>query len=170
MVAFLAVVVLISYHFLNSFEKEVPAVKNNTKTIEITSDNLKNGVWDTIITKTSYGQNLSPALKFDKVDNAGCYAVYMIDPDGHNWLHWKYISYSNEIGLGFDKVSYVGPYPPSGTHNYNVKVYALKTVPAELPGTLDMSGADEESIKKTLANYVILAEGSISGTYTSGTK
>lgn len=171
MVLLMAVVAIVSDVFVNSYSKK--EVKVEVPEIKISSQNLNNGVWDTIITNTIYGQNFSPALSFDEVDGAKCYAIYMIDPDGGNWLHWRTIVNENALALGADRVNYVGPYPPSGTHTYTVYVFALKNNAdiSALPGVLDASGADIEKIKKGLEeNCGIITSGTLSGTYTSGTK
>jgi len=57
--------------------------------MKVTSESLKNGVWNEKITNTYAGENVSPELSWNKVDGAAEYAIYMIDPDGHNWLHWR---------------------------------------------------------------------------------
>ncbi|GEM_PF-2906737 len=169
MAVIMIVVAIISDVFVNSYKKEDVKVSD----ITISSENLHNGIWDTIITNTVYGLNYSPAITFDKVDGASCYAIYMIDPDGNNWLHWKTVVTDTSLALGADKANYVGPYPPSGTHTYNVYVYALKNSAdaASLPGSLDLPQADEKKIRKELdKQYGIISSGEISGTYTSGTK
>lgn len=171
MALIMVVVAIVSDVFVSGYSKKEEKVE--VSPITISSQNLKNGVWDTIITNTIYGQNFSPALTFDKVDGAKCYAIYMIDPDGNDWLHWKTVVTDTDLALGADRVNYVGPYPPSGTHTYNVYVYALKenVDAASLPGDLDLPKADEEKIRKSLdKDYGIISSGEISGTYTSGTK
>lgn len=171
MALIMIIVAIISDVFVNSYSKKEEEVK--VSAINISSQNLNNGVWDTIITNTIYGQNFSPELSFDRVDGAKCYAIYMIDPDGSNWLHWRTIVNENALALGADRVNYVGPYPPSGTHTYTVYVFALKNNAdiSALPGVLDAPGADADAIKKELEkNAGIISSGSISGTYTSGTK
>ena len=48
-------------------------------TFELSSEDLHDGVWDPDISNTSKGSNRSPQLKWEAVDGAGCYAVFMID-------------------------------------------------------------------------------------------
>ena len=55
--------------------------------LTVTSENLQNGVWDDSIANTERGKNLSPQLSWEKAENAQAYVVYMIDPDGNNWIH-----------------------------------------------------------------------------------
>ena len=47
--------------------------------IEVTSDDIDDGIWDVIITNTSYGENRSPELTWEAVDGASYYEVIMID-------------------------------------------------------------------------------------------
>jgi Raf kinase inhibitor-like YbhB/YbcL family protein len=70
------------------------------------------------------------------------YAIYMYDPDGGNWTHWLAANYKSKTFAAnaskakkknmvqgkndFGTTGYGGPTPPSGTHKYVIKVYALK--------------------------------------------
>ncbi len=105
-----------------SSEKTVATTKMDGQNLTVTSENLNNGKWDEIISNTRLGENLSPQLSWSSVNGAGCYAVIMIDPDGNNWLHWIETDITdNELPQGFSSEDkYVGPYPPSGTHRYQV--------------------------------------------------
>ena len=142
----------------------------NEQNITITSADLKDGTWDEAITNTAYGENLSPQLSWNAIDEAGCYAIIMIDPDGNNWLHWMETDVkSNEIPRGYSsKAKYVGPYPPSGTHHYKVCVYALKE-PGNAPSAnFDRGGNDISTIEKELTQGGnCLGYGMIEGTYTA---
>lgn len=155
-------------------EEASDAAKEETMTI--TSDNLHNGVWDTEITNTAKGKNLSPELTWSPVDGASEYVVYMVDPDGHNWIHWILTGLTKthiEEGEDLQDNQYVGPYPPSGTHRYIVTVYALAAKPDSYPGNFDAANKDPGIIAKGLdlaggKNGNILASGSLEGTYTHG--
>lgn len=152
--------------------------KGDISEMKVTSDSLSNGVWDEKITNTSYGRNVSPELTWSAVDGASEYAVYMVDPDGHNWLHWRVTGFKGthlDEGEMPDGSEYVGPYPPSGTHRYIVTVYALKAKPDSIPGNFDSSNSSADSIGKALdisggKSGNILAEGKLEGTYTSRRK
>jgi phosphatidylethanolamine-binding protein (PEBP) family uncharacterized protein len=141
----------------------------------VTSENLHNGVWDDVITNTSAGENLSPELTWSAVDGAEEYAIYMIDPDGHNWLHWRVTGFTGthlDEGETPDGSEYVGPYPPSGTHRYIVTVYALKAEPDSIPGNFDSSNSGTSKIEKALdtaggTTGNIIAKGTLEGTYTA---
>lgn len=142
--------------------------------LNLSSDDLSDGVWNSVIASNGSGQNLSPELSFDAVEGAEEYAVVMIDPDGNNWLHWIASGIKRtHLSQGENPGSYQGPYPPSGTHTYEVTVYALKAAPDGLPGTFDAAGNSPEDLLAGmdtaggLRGNVIVSE-TISGTYTAG--
>ncbi len=139
---------------------------------EVSSSDLHDGVWDTVITNTKYGENVSPALSWDPVDGAECYVIYMIDTSARNWMHWKMENVTEtELLRGRASDSeYVGPYPPSGTHDYEIYVYALKEPVSDIGGDFDKAnpGFDDviRNLDKSCGN--IIACGHIKGTYTHG--
>ena len=101
----------------------------------VTSENLQSGVWDDSIANTERGKNLSPQLSWEKAETAQAYVIYMIDPDGNNWIHLISGTLTKEevaqgeitsISGGTSETGYIGPYPPDGTHSYEVYVFALK--------------------------------------------
>lgn len=155
---------------------------SETEVIEIgvTSESLTpDGKWLTVINNTTAspkGSNLSPQLNWDKVDGAACYAIYMVDNSAIYWIHWiaKNVTV-NELSLGeeLDNSRYIGPYPPSGTHEYEVIVYALKQSPENYPGAFDNNLVPIKTIEKQLdtVNEIpgnIIGKGSITGTVTVG--
>ncbi|MFX1378247.1 MAG: YbhB/YbcL family Raf kinase inhibitor-like protein [Promethearchaeota archaeon] len=88
------------------------------------------------------GANKSPHLKWEKSPpNTKSFAISCNDPDATagDWIHWLVVNipkHINEIPQGgpipgdplqtdFGKTGYSGPAPPSGTHKYIFKVYAL---------------------------------------------
>jgi Raf kinase inhibitor-like YbhB/YbcL family protein len=97
------------------------------------------------------GENVSPELEFTGIpENAKSLALIMDDPDAPNgdfvhWVMWN-IPVTNTIaenaqpgmqGLnGRKENKYTGPCPPSGTHHYHFKIYALDTE-LNLPSTTD---------------------------------
>jgi phosphatidylethanolamine-binding protein (PEBP) family uncharacterized protein len=107
--------------------------KTNAK-MKVTSDDLKNGVWDNSITNTSKGQNMSPHLSFDKVEGASYYVIYMVDESANNWVHWYAEVSDTTLNHGANSGDYIGPYPPmgSGDHTYTVYVYALSDKPGRV--------------------------------------
>lgn len=92
---------------------------------------------------TCDGVNVSPSMEWSEApSNTNCFAVYVFDPDAPsgNWIHWivvnipenvKRVSKNSKIEGGeevindFGKESYGGPCPPTGTHRYVFRVYAL---------------------------------------------
>ena len=110
--------------------------------MRIWSNSFKNE--DMIPSKyTRDGENISPPLMWDDVpDETKSFALISDDPDapGGNWVHWLVCDIepcAREIAEGsvpegakqvrndFGKLDYGGPSPPSGTHRYFFKLYAL---------------------------------------------
>ena len=160
-------------------------------TLNVTSDNLNNGKWDSLITNTAGGDNLSPQITFDEVPGASYYVIYMVDESANNWVHW-YASGVTDTSLetganrsheGDAGFRYIGPYPPagSGVHTYTVYVYALSGDPGiTFEGGI---GFDKPSLSGDLFYYDslnvtdssenpyrygnVIAYGYLSGTYSS---
>ncbi|MGA9995309.1 MAG: YbhB/YbcL family Raf kinase inhibitor-like protein [Pyrinomonadaceae bacterium] len=130
---------------------------------------------------TCDGANVSPALAWTGVpEKAVTLALIVDDPDApaKTWVHWVVFNLSatakglpenvpaqeNVAGGGrqgtsdFKKVGYGGPCPPSGTHRYFFKLYALDTSVA------DESKTTKEQLLKEMEGHV-LAEGQLMGTY-----
>jgi len=130
---------------------------------------------------TCDGQDISPPLNFDGVPKeAKSLVVISDDPDAPmgTWVHWVLYNLPPDIkGIeekipaderlqngaahgvtDFGRFGYGGPCPPSGTHRYFFKVYALNT-------TLELSGkVTKEDITKAMEEH-ILAEGLLIGKY-----
>lgn len=99
---------------------------------------------------TCDGKNLSPPLHFEEISsNAQSLVLIVDDPDAPrgDWVHWLLWNISpdttdipeNSVPPGsikgttdFGSTSYGGPCPPSGTHRYFFKLYALDQT-LELP-------------------------------------
>lgn len=122
---------------------------------------------------TCDGANVNPPLDIQNIpENAKCLALIVDDPDAPagTWVHWVVwnIPVTQRIGENeapgteglndFKKHTYGGPCPPSGTHRYFFKVYALD-VPLGLPG--DTRKADLEKAM----NGHILGYGELMGQY-----
>lgn len=122
------------------------------------------------------GENLSPALNFEPVEGASCYAIYMIDKTAHNWLHWRVTvmeAKSLEEGTFKDVKEYIGPYPPKGKdHSYQIEVYALKELPSQTIGKMDASNSYVKMVKAldetNGSTGNILGYGTIMGYYRQG--
>ncbi|MAE42683.1 YbhB/YbcL family Raf kinase inhibitor-like protein [Candidatus Woesearchaeota archaeon] len=115
---------------------------------------------------TCDGSNINPELNIEDVpENAKSLALIMDDPDAPmgTWIHWvvwniptetKTIAKGNEPEgvqgtTSFGDKGYGGPCPPSGTHRYFFKLYALDT-------TLDLpEGSKKEDLLKAMEGYII---------------
>ena len=146
---------------------------NKLSTFELTSDDLHDGIWDTVITKTANGENRSPQLSWNPVDGASCYAIFMVDTSATNWLHWKSVTESETVlPAGWaPSGEYVGPYPPSGTHDYEVYVFALREQPERIKGSFDSTNPKLFEFAKDMDGENednIISYGHLTGTYTHG--
>ena len=65
--------------------------------IDVTSQAMHDDIWDTKISKTLDGQNISPELTWEKVDGASRYVVIMLDS---GWLHMDYITTNTSMTEG----------------------------------------------------------------------
>jgi len=124
---------------------------------------------------TCDGQNISPPLQFKNIPkNTKSLVLIVDDPDApkgtfNHWIAWNISPKKHQIaegekgkiseGLnGLDKKGYFGPCPPSGTHRYNFKLYALDS-------DLDIS---EKSKKKELVVAIknhIIQSATLTGKY-----
>lgn len=102
---------------------------------------------------TCDGANISPPLEFAGVPaDARSLALIVDDPDAPmgTWTHWVVFNIPPTVqgtrsGIAppgvegttsFGKTQYGGPCPPSGTHHYYFKLYALDAV-INLPASAD---------------------------------
>jgi hypothetical protein len=130
---------------------------------------------------TCDGQDISPPLSWSDPPAATMsFALISDDPDAPmgTWVHWviwnipvsartleenlpKTASLTNGTKQGttdFHRVGYGGPCPPSGTHRYYFKLYALDT-------TLDLpSSTTKKNLEKAMEGH-ILAQTELMGTY-----
>lgn len=137
-----------------------------TKTITpltITSDAFTDG--GPIPAKyTCEGENVNPPIDIGTIpDNAQCLALIMDDPDAPrgiftHWVMWN-IPVTNRIeensapGIqgsnSYGKNQYNGPCPPSGSHRYYFKIFALSQQ-LDLP-----EGATKEDLITAMKDYVL---------------
>ncbi|MFZ1785994.1 MAG: YbhB/YbcL family Raf kinase inhibitor-like protein [Ferruginibacter sp.] len=90
---------------------------------------------------TCDGENISPPLDIDNIpEEAKCLVLIVDDPDAPvaTWVHWlvwnipltHHLKENDVHGIeglnDFQQNRYGGPCPPSGTHRYFFKVYALR--------------------------------------------
>jgi len=130
---------------------------------------------------TCDGNDVSPPLRWKKVpDKTKSFALICDDPDAPmgTWVHWvcydipqtcdsldENIIPSDSLPHGgkqgandFGKIGYGGPCPPSGTHRYFFKVYALDAI-LGLP-----AGRTKKDIEHAMKGH-ILAQGELVGNY-----
>lgn len=87
-------------------------------------------------------QNVSPPLQWDGVpDRTRSFALTLVDlhPVARGYVHWLVADLSPQLSSlpegaaaernpGFTEIKpYAGPFPPSGTHDYEFTLYALRT-------------------------------------------
>jgi Raf kinase inhibitor-like YbhB/YbcL family protein len=101
------------------------------------------------------GQNVSPALAWENPpQGTKSFALAMVDrhPVARNLIHWLVIDIGADVtslGEGASGSArmpagsrelkvYVGPYPPSGTHDYEFTLYALKVDMLDLPDKVSL--------------------------------
>lgn len=145
-------------------------------TFELTSEDLHDGVWDTVVSNTEVGSNVSPQLTWEAVADAACYVIYMVDTSAGDWIHWKTnnVTETSLVQGWASEDEYIGPYPPSGgTHDYEIYVIALKEPVERAKGAFNASNlklkdnmlALDSSAEGVSGN--ILAYGHLKGTFTS---
>ncbi len=150
--------------------------KTGIDEFDVTSEDLHDGVWDTVITNTGNGDNVSPQLSWEGEEDAVSYVIYMIDTSAENWIHWKSNDVTEtELPRGWaSSDEYIGPYPPSGTHDYEIYVVALKKPVTWLQGEFDAADPDfaEHLLLLDIAydgsSGNMIGYGHIKGTYTNG--
>jgi len=122
------------------------------------------------------GQNISPELKIEGAPSeAKSLALIVDDPDAPvglftHWLVWNIDPKATEIAEGsvpqggvqgtndFPSQHYDGPQPPSGSHRYYFKIFALDK-------TLDLkAGAKRREVDAAMKGH-IMAQGQLMGKY-----
>jgi len=161
---------------------EPPAQRSSdTKSeLKLTSGAFKEGQ-PIPVQYTCDGVNISPPLEWSGTPKSGrTIAIIADDPDAPagTWVHWVlYNLPADNIGIienlpiaetlkaggcqgknDFGKIGYGGPCPPSGTHRYFFKVYA---VDGELPLK---AGATKTDLEKAMEGHIV-AQGQLMGTY-----
>jgi len=125
------------------------------------------------------GGNVNPPLRIEGTPaNSKSLALIVDDPDAPvglftHWLVWNIDPKTTEIAEkgvpkgavqgtnDYPNLGYGGPQPPSGTHRYYFKIFALDQ-------TLDLrSGAKRQELDKAMSGHII-AQGQLMGRYTHG--
>ena len=130
---------------------------------------------------TCDGLNVSPSLKWEQIpQGVKSFALICDDPDAPvgTWVHWVLWNIPAEAnGLpdavpaspqlpdgskqgitDFRRPGYGGPCPPSGTHRYYFKIYALDMM-LDLP-----ESSKKQDLLEAMKGH-ILAEGALMGKY-----
>ena len=126
---------------------------------------------------TCDGEDVNPELKIENVPvGTKSLALVMDDPDAPDglWVHWLVWNINPNLRVLVEKAEpresvvgkntwgrnrYGGPCPPSGTHRYMFKLYALDA-------TLDLPGsAGKEQLIEAMDGH-ILGEALLTGRYT----
>jgi Raf kinase inhibitor-like YbhB/YbcL family protein len=122
---------------------------------------------------TCEGSNINPPLLIgDLPKGAKSLALILDDPDAPNgtfdhWVMWNISLLSKleensapgkEGKNGMKQNKYIGPCPPSGTHHYHFRIYALDTR-LDLP-----ESTDKKALQKAMEGHV-LATGELIGLY-----
>jgi Raf kinase inhibitor-like YbhB/YbcL family protein len=120
---------------------------------------------------TCNGENINPPLEFEGIpEEADSLVLIMDDPDAPmktftHWIVWNIepvakIEEDSIPGIeginDFRKIGYGGPCPPSGTHRYFFRVYALDRQ-LELK-----AGASRKELESEMIGHII-AEGELMG-------
>ena len=148
-----------------------PDNKNDYKALKVSSSAFEEG--KPIPLKYSCkGDDINPPLDIENIpEEAHSLVLIVDDPDapGKTWVHWivwnipimhhiKENSVPGTEGINdFKRNEWGGPCPPSGTHRYYFKVYALDTQ-LNLP-----LGTTKKQLEKAMDEH-ILAFGSLMGT------
>lgn len=145
-------------------QKNIIKISQNTR-MQITSSAFTNN--GSIPSKyTCDGEDISPPLSFVNIPkNAKSIALIMDDPDAPvgtfvHWVVWNISPDKTTISEGeklpaiqgrtdFGKIGYGGPCPPSGTHRYFFKLYALDNI-------LGLTeGSTKQDLEKAMINHII---------------
>jgi Raf kinase inhibitor-like YbhB/YbcL family protein len=172
---FVWVIIVSSCSSTQNTTKETTEPTEAAVTMELKSDAFASG--QSIPAKyTCTGKNISPALMWSNAPaGTQSFALIVDDPDAPmgTWVHWVLYNIpssttslpeatdANGISVGKNSsnhMSYDGPCPPSGTHRYFFKLYALDS-------TLSLSpGATKQQLLDAMKGH-ILAQGELMGTF-----
>jgi Raf kinase inhibitor-like YbhB/YbcL family protein len=120
------------------------------------------------------GENVNPPLSIRNVpDNAKSLALVLDDPEATHGTFTHWVVWNIPVGIetinensnpgtegknGSGKTGYTGPCPPTGTHHYHFKVYALDVM-------LNLKkGEDKTALDAAMKSHII-ATGEIIGLY-----
>ena len=148
---------------------------NAASSISVTTPAFQAG-GDVAAKFTCNGANVNPELKINGVPNEAKSLVLIVDdPDAPrglftHWIVWNIDPKATDIGENsapaggiqgtndFGKRNYGGPCPPSGTHRYFFKIYALDT-------KLDLKPSARRAELDAAMRGHTLAQGELMGRY-----
>jgi len=161
----------------------IPLLLLDTEVLSLQSRSFSNGA-PIPVQHSLQGGNLSPPLSWSHAPaNTKSFVLIMDDPDapGGTWDHWivynipagtkslaEHAGASGSSGLpsgaengtnSWGNKYYQGPSPPSGTHRYYFKLYALSV------SQLNPSGTNKAAIETAMQGK-ILKQTQLMGTYT----
>lgn len=168
---------LLFFYFVRQRVKEPSITSSTTSTNMLTIASLAFKNSEIIPKKyTCDGEDVNPPIMIENVStNAKSLALIVDDPDApvdtwNHWLVWNIDPATKEINedsvpasatLGtndFGKLEYGGPCPPSETHRYFFRVFALDTK-LDLP-----QGAKRGQLETAIKNHII-DQGELMGKY-----
>jgi Raf kinase inhibitor-like YbhB/YbcL family protein len=120
---------------------------------------------------TADGQDISPPLSWSIYPGTSSYVLICEDPDAPvgNWVHWVVYNIPDKVNSfeegvpgdstleccanqgtnSWGSIGYGGPAPPSGTHRYFFRLYALDTM-------LDLEpGATEAAVRRSMDGHIL---------------
>jgi len=163
------------FHNLGKKEIPQPSPENITESSNQTNNNINMKISSPAfqaqqnipVKYTCDGQNINPPLAFVNVPSQAQSLVLIVDdPDAPagTWTHWTLWNIDPHIAgidensvppgavqgkTSFGKPGWGGPCPPSGTHRYFFKLYALDA-------DLNLSAsADVQELQDTMRNHII---------------
>jgi Raf kinase inhibitor-like YbhB/YbcL family protein len=165
------IIFMLGSAFLAGCSSEKTATQKGGPTMNLTSSAFTHGA---MIPKkyTCDGRDISPPLSWsDPPEKTESFALIMDDPDAPmgTWVHWViYNIPATARGLSegvptdaelpdgsrqgrnsWHRIGYGGPCPPSGTHRYFFKLYALDT-------KLNLaSGVTKEELFQAMAGHIV---------------
>jgi Raf kinase inhibitor-like YbhB/YbcL family protein len=121
------------------------------------------------------GQNVSPPLSWqDAPQGTKSFALVVVDrhPVARNMIHWLVIDIGAEVTSLKEGASgsaqmpagsrelepYVGPFPPSGTHDYEFTLYAMKTAKLDLPKQISLETFTKAAEQSRLATAKLVGK------------
>ncbi len=172
-IVLIAVIVFLILISVTLFVYNPPASNNSNDTLNINLTNqmkIKSVFENNTKIPEKYtcdGEDISPPLEISEIPkNAKTLAIIVDDPDAPvgTWLHWTIWNIAvngSSISLGegeasgtegkndFGNIEYGGPCPPSGTHRYFFKVYALNI------GLSLEKGASKKQLEKAIQGHIL---------------